>query len=113
MTTFSTFGLPFSPLIEALSLVDSYYFTLYSVPRDASSLHRLGRSFTGPGTFFLPAVDRAAKLEVRDRAGDARKPEGEEAVHQDSDDRERGTDAERRERADHSAVHAADPARQR
>src|SRR4051812_33531753 len=81
-------------------------FTLYST--DART------SVTAHAPLGVPARHRAAQLEVRQRAGDRRQVEGEEAVgeHRD-DDRVLGLAAERDERADHPTVHPAHAAGQR
>jgi hypothetical protein len=59
----------------------------------------------------MPARNRLAQLHVREGAGQRRQPERERPVDEHGDHREARIDAEGDERADHPALHAADPAR--
>ena len=93
MITFSTSRHVLGPLPGQLP-----HFTLYSVARAGPRRHR-------------STVLRSWK--IRDHARDHRQPEREGAVDEHGDDGEPAVDAERRERADHPAVDAADAARQR
>ena len=89
------------------------HFTKYSAPI-GTCVHALAAAESSLRLALLaPARHRAAQLEVGDRAGDRRQPEREYAVGQDGRHDKRQRHAERRERADHAAVDAADPARQR
>ena len=96
-----------------ITLAFGAHFTLYSSSPPAIRYACATAVAPWPPVLLAPRGDAPAQLEIGDRAGQGRQPEGERAVGQDGADRVVRRDAEGREGADHAAVDSADAARQR
>src|SRR3954470_17539315 len=113
MMTFSTSSATCASLPVSLRGV-TLLCIVYSLGRHPLRLRDRGRPASAlTVSLFPPPGDGTPQLEEGDRPRDGRKPEREHAVRQHRDHREPVVDAEADERADHAAVDAADPARQR
>src|SRR5437588_8448863 len=86
-----------------------------SRPGDARRSGQLPLSVIARGRLIgeLPAPHGYAQPQVADDPGDRGQPERDRAVGEHANHRTAGRNPERRERADHPALHAADPTGQR